>query len=390
MKRVPIFKPGRHTAANGATLDFSEDQLRAAIAAYDPKVHQAPLVIGHPKDNGPAFGWVGSLQFNESTGELDALPTEVNADFAEGVKSGAFKMRSASWYLPGSASHPLKGTEQHDTLYLRHVGFLGAMPPAIKGLSAVQFAEDEEGVVEFAEDSYSWGLVARMFRGLRDWLLADKGQEDADRVLPSYFVEDLERQANRARDAENGSAVPFAEPRNPTGDTTMTPEEIQAMQARNAELEAANAAQATQLAQFQENERKAQRAAAVAGFKAELAPLVTAGKVLPREVDGMAEFMATLDNATEVLEFGEEPAEGQERKGRTALAHFRAQLQARPTAVDFNEHSAGNPNDQQGLSAAEAAKRAQAYHAAQTTAGNHISFTEAMDAVLAGRDQPQT
>ena len=65
MKRVPIFKPGRHTAANGVTLEFSEEQLAASITAYDPRVHEAPLVIGHPKDNGPAYGWVSALSFSE-------------------------------------------------------------------------------------------------------------------------------------------------------------------------------------------------------------------------------------------------------------------------------------------------------------------------------------
>ncbi|MFS2072756.1 hypothetical protein ACEN9D_28795 [Pseudomonas sp. CT11-2] len=36
--------------------------------------------------------------------------------------------------------------------YLRHVGFLGAQPPAVKGLRPIELAEGEPGVIEFSED----------------------------------------------------------------------------------------------------------------------------------------------------------------------------------------------------------------------------------------------
>ncbi len=64
------------------------------------------------------------------------------------VASGKFKKVSAAFYLPDSPNNPHKGV-----LSLRHVGFLGAMPPAVKGLKQVEFAEDDDFVV-FSE----WGL----------------------------------------------------------------------------------------------------------------------------------------------------------------------------------------------------------------------------------------
>ena len=46
--------------------------------------------------------------------------------------------------------------------YLRHVGFLGAAAPAVKGLKPVEFADDGGGVVfadlEFAEGLSPWTL----------------------------------------------------------------------------------------------------------------------------------------------------------------------------------------------------------------------------------------
>jgi len=35
--------------------------------------------------------------------------------------------------------------------YLRHVGFLGAQPPAVKGLRPIELAEGEPGVIHFSE-----------------------------------------------------------------------------------------------------------------------------------------------------------------------------------------------------------------------------------------------
>ncbi|MET4129062.1 hypothetical protein ACSSV6_002357, partial [Roseovarius sp. MBR-38] len=41
-----IFRAGRHTAMSGQSLEFSEAQVSAIAAAYDPALHEAPIVIG--------------------------------------------------------------------------------------------------------------------------------------------------------------------------------------------------------------------------------------------------------------------------------------------------------------------------------------------------------
>ena len=121
--------------------------MRDSIAAYDPAVHQAPITIGHPRDNLPAYGWIGSLSFDETEKTVDAEPVQLEDAFVSMVKDGRFTKRSASWYLPDAASNPTPGK-----LYLRHVAFLGAQPPAIKGLKrAVEFTDDEAGTIEFSD-----------------------------------------------------------------------------------------------------------------------------------------------------------------------------------------------------------------------------------------------
>lgn len=134
-----IFKPGRHTAMNGQALAFSEADLAATCAAYDPAKHEAPLVVGHPAHDIPAYGWVKALAFNE--GGIDATPAQVNSDFADMVAAGAFKKISAAFYAPDAPQNPVPGV-----YYLRHVGFLGAQPPAVKGLRSPAFADAEVGV----------------------------------------------------------------------------------------------------------------------------------------------------------------------------------------------------------------------------------------------------
>ncbi|MFB2538818.1 hypothetical protein [Acinetobacter sp. c3-l95] len=147
MKRIHIFKTGTHTDSHGQTLTFSETDLAAAISAYSPDIHQAPIVIGHPKTNAPAFGWVNAL--TGENGNLYAIPEQVNSEFSEQVQAGAYKKVSASFYPPNSPNNPVKGV-----YYLRHLGFLGAEPPAIKGLSPVEFSEQDQAVtltLDFAE-----------------------------------------------------------------------------------------------------------------------------------------------------------------------------------------------------------------------------------------------
>jgi len=143
MTRFEIFKPGTHTAMSGAEISFTEADLIASAAAYDPQLHEAPLVIGHPSDNAPAWGWTKALAFADSCLMADA--DQIDVAFAEAVNDGKYKKRSASFYPPGHTANPVPGV-----YYLRHIGFLGAQPPAVKGLKDVNFAE-EDGLLVFAE-----------------------------------------------------------------------------------------------------------------------------------------------------------------------------------------------------------------------------------------------
>lgn len=143
MARLHIFKAGLHTSGNGITRAYTRDELAAMAAAYDPARFAAPLVVGHPQDNAPAYGWVARLvaEGDDLFAEVDAIdPLLVDA-----IRVGMYRKISASLYLPDSPANPVPGG-----LYLRHVGLLGGAAPAVKGLAPVTLAEGD-GVAEFEE-----------------------------------------------------------------------------------------------------------------------------------------------------------------------------------------------------------------------------------------------
>ena len=317
-KKTPlhIFKPGQHTAMSGHTLAFSEASLAASAAAYNPELHEAPLVVGHPKHDMPAYGWVKGLAFSDGSdghdGELGAPglyadPGQVNPDFADMLAAGAFKKISAAFYSPSAPGNPVPGV-----YYLRHVGFLGAQPPAIKGLkspSLVNYADGEDGVVTF-----------------------EFGETDSSAPAETAAT-NATNQTAPAPGAELASppATPPS-PQLPPLENLVTPEEKAALEAENAQLRA-------QL----EGQRLATAHAANLAYCEDL---VRQGRLLPAFADVAVATLDHFSTQPAVVEFGEGEA-------RAPLADkLRAMLAAMPAAVNFGEQAS---RDRAGVDAAGAA-----------------------------------
>lgn len=287
MKPFRIFKVGNHTSMQGVTLNYSQDMLSKCVAAYSPQTHEAPLVIGHPKHDDPAMGWVDHLELDQD-GYLLAHPKQLDADFAENVNAGKHNKVSASFYLPDSPNNPTPGT-----LYLRHVGFLGAQVPAVKGLGTVNFAEDEQGVVEFGD----WGheLAADLFRKWRDYLIDDLGQEKADLIAPNWMIESLREYANASpKDVE----AAFQEHYQPN-DTTVSSKTEETKTAREIELEQQLATSQAALAAKENAEKEANFSEFVEG-------LVAGGKMPPKLKAGAIELLkAAGQQDQQVVNFAE-------------------------------------------------------------------------------------
>lgn len=135
MKDFEIFSTGTHTASNGVTKTYTEDDLDHIVEKYNTSDHTAPIVIGHPKSNAPAWGWIDKVYRKGKT--IFAKPKDLVKDFVDAVKEKKFLKRSISLTPDG---------------LLNHVGFLGAAVPAVKGLADVEFnAEDD--LLDFEIDS---------------------------------------------------------------------------------------------------------------------------------------------------------------------------------------------------------------------------------------------
>lgn len=323
---LEIFKPGTHTAMNGVSLPFSESELSAMASSYDPALHEAPLVVGHPRNNAPAYGWVKSLAFADGT--LRAEPDQVDADFADAVNAGRFKKISASFYAPHATDNPVPGV-----YYLRHVGFLGAQPPAVKGLKSASFSDSEEGVIEFG--GYDDTVNAGLWRRLRDWLIGRFGIDEADKVIADYAVSTLEDDARRPEPAEvmEASQNPsFSEP-SPTEEDTRMAEDLAAREAAIARQEAAFAERETALKTREAKYKRDEIAEFCDG-------LVKDGRLLPTYQDGLIEFMTGIDS-DQVVEFGE----GDARQTVPGSDWLRSFLMALPKQVDFGEIVHGDHGD---------------------------------------------
>ncbi|RDF07421.1 peptidase [Haemophilus sputorum] len=198
MKLIEIFKAGECKDANGVKVTITPDDLQQVVDSYDANVFEAPAVIGHPEHNHPAYAWVKGLRLEGDV--LKAELHQVDPAFSELVEKGRYKKISASFYLPNSESNPKKGF-----LYLRHVGFLGAAAPAVKGLKTPIFAENESGVVDFSDyiDKKSLELEelkaenARLKEQMAEKLAQDKKKEIV------YFTENLIKQGRLAPRVRN-------------------------------------------------------------------------------------------------------------------------------------------------------------------------------------------
>ena len=291
-----IFKAGKRQSNDGKEYEITEQDVIDCAECYNPTLHEAPLVFGHPKTDDPAFGWVKGLQ--STGGLLSADFSDVDEGAKELVRAKKFKHVSASFYPPTHPSNPVPGK-----WYLRHVGLLGAMPPSVKGLGAVSFS-DADGCVEFSE--YGQETAAGLFRRLRDWMIAKFGQEEADQVVPNWEIDSMREDATRERinraESQPISLAAFAEasapptePQTPTPPIEKEPTMTEAEQQALARAEAAE----KQLAEMKAAQIKAERDAAHSANADFAEGLVKGGKLAPAKKDAVIRVLDFIQYPTE-------------------------------------------------------------------------------------------
>jgi len=187
---------------------------------------------------------------------------------------------------------------------LRHIGFLGAIPPAVKGLKDISFQDNDGAVtIEFGE-SWAWNSIAGAFRRLREYFIEREGVEKADALLPEYTIEDIKSAATPAQEAElyaEKEEKGMKEPGKESPPQTFSEADVERIR-NEARAEGKKEAEAT----FAETQRQDSVKKKVESAEAWMKSKVELGALSPATIKaGMKQFMEFLCGAAPEFQFGE-------------------------------------------------------------------------------------
>lgn len=130
---IELFRAGDY----GPKGEYTEDDISKMAENFEEN-DKVPIVIGHPKDNDPAWGWLDKMA---AAGDiLLARVGELHNDMFEAINySGLFKNRSVRIADTGSGPK------------IMHLGMLGGTLPEVSGLAPLTFSNDDE-YKDFSED----------------------------------------------------------------------------------------------------------------------------------------------------------------------------------------------------------------------------------------------
>ena len=332
---------GREVAIDEARLD----RIVAEHAAADP----APVVVGHPEADAPAYAWIESLR--RVGDRLQATLRDIAPAFREAVEAGRYAGRSIAL--------------QGDTL--RHLGFLGGRAPAVPGLAPTCFASAPETVIAFADDDEEV-LPGQQPNAHPDSPPAAEAEEDE--------VDDRDRVLSAPEcDEEDGDRVELAD--------------------REAALAARETALLVREAAVAADDRR--RAA-----EATVAPHVEAGRVLPAEQAALVALLAALGDERNTDDEGTAgghatiafaSASGGEERMRPAAILERF-IEGLPRRVDYRTLAGGpvpgasafaGTHEDAGKDSERIAAEARALMAAEAERGMSLTPAEAVDRARAKR-----
>jgi len=363
MNWFEIFKAGEQTDSKGNVRNWTKADLDNMVAKYDPQNHEAPIVIGHPKDNSPAYGWIESVK--RVGDKLLAFPKQVVPEFAEMVNNGMFKKRSISLYPDGT---------------IRHVGFLGAVPPAVKGLADVQFSEGDNVVIEFSEN-YRINTIGSLFQNIRDWFISKFGLEVADQVVGQYDIDNLKQFI-----PDDPIVAPAFSDNINEEDEMELKEENEKLKRENEKLKKENSDFAESIAAKEEENAKLktdiaakEKADRTKDYENFCEGLIKEGKLLPANKPGVLQQLEAAHLSGLSLEF----SENGETKKISAVDKYKAMLSESPKIIDYGE-VATNAQAGEAINgdANEIAKKATEFKEEEKKHGREISYTEAVNHIV--------
>ena len=366
---MPIFKTGIHTDSAGNEKTWTEAELDTIVQKYQPQAHEAPAVIGHPEHNSPAWGWVEGLKREGSV--LFAQFKGLVPEFVEMVRKGLFKKRSISLY---------------PDMTLRHVGFLGAMPPAVKGLPDVAFADKAGIIIEFGTDCKQCKSCLSGLNGLNGFFRKEaKGMKWFDWLKGKAAAEGV-----ALEDAPVNFSAPNPPPAPPpAGDikALVDAEVAKVVTAKNAEFAEQSSklkAESDRLKAEGEKLEKAKgerRKEDIASFCEELCKEGKLTPAMSKYGMGMANFLESISGIETTYEFCE-PKEG---KKLTPVEHIKGFMSSFKKQIEFGEFAGADKDIPRGNDKREAAIRD--YQEKNKKDGAEITYKEAV--LVVSKAQPE-
>ena len=298
-------------------------------SGYNPALHEAPIVVGHPTTDAPAYGWVARFVADEAG--LHAAPAQLDPAFAEAVRAGRYKKVSISLYRPGAPNNPTPGH-----WYPKHVGFLGGAAPAVKGLRCVALADDDQALrvsLDLADSAtvspFVFGRIADALRSVREWMIQRDDLDTANSLLPDHTIEAIRSEAARLQQTATSGPEPtdMSDP----SMSTQTPTQTE-LTAREAALKTREEALNAQLAAAEQQAAATEQQAA-----AEYAEqLVAAGKILPRHATTVVDLLAALPRDSVVSYSEDAPGPASQIPARQVLQKIFDEL---APSVDYSERT---------------------------------------------------
>ncbi len=188
---IEIFRTGTFKPMVGEVVSYTDTDLQQMVDSYDAEGSPAPVVLGHPSTDAPAFAWVDKLYVEGN--KLKATIARASVEFVGMVRDGKYAKVSPSFFKPDAPNNPTPGKWN-----LKHLGFLGAASPAVSGLAPVAFADlEQSGCVAFAMEpetaSFSSAdqLELETLRKEKSEMAIEK-LIDQGRVLPTFKDEIIE------------------------------------------------------------------------------------------------------------------------------------------------------------------------------------------------------
>ncbi len=301
---VPIFKTGRHTSRGGATRSYNESDLDRFASTYNGQAsserHDAPAVIGHPKLDAPAFGLFSKLKRNGSI--LYGSLRDASPEFIDTVKAGHYRKVSAKFDSNG---------------LLKHVGWLGAQAPAVKGLPEFSFSEED-----LDGDCYDIDLT---FSEPDDDLDEMSNKNEPKTAASATATTPKESAPNHKAPKETTTATPA---------TVETPETVTATEFAEFQKkqEAENKRLTDELAAERQKTRELEFSEYLGGDDLK-------GRVTPAMKPGLTRIMHSLADSSDEYEF----SEGDKEIKQSPLDALKAVIEKLPVSVEFGEMATEGP-----------------------------------------------